>query len=110
VQSLVAWTYLMGGRDEYLQTRQAMSTVRENLLTRRGYTPYCGNQRCLFRMPRTIFNGTQFACQCGWRSSFEPEFIERYKAAQTTLASGVSLLDDKTVSPDTLPTSRKDAP
>jgi len=54
-----------------------MSTVRENLMTRDGYAPYCGSDHCMNRAP---FNGVQFACRCGWQSSFEPEFIEAYKA------------------------------
>jgi hypothetical protein len=67
-----------------------MSIVRENLLTRAHYTPYCGAERCYLRWPRTTFNGLQFACHCGWCSKFEPEFIERYKAAQAALRDGVS--------------------
>lgn len=61
------------------------SIVRNNLLTLRGYTPYCGGQWCDQGTPRTVFAGEQFACRCGWRSTFEPEFIERYKAAQANL-------------------------
>ena len=57
-----------------------MSIVRDNLLKRPGYTPYCGNATCGYHWPRTEFNGKQFTCQCGWRSSFEPEFIDKYKA------------------------------
>jgi len=45
-----------------------------------GYAPYCGNMRCSNRMPRTYFVNGQFQCSCGWRSSFEPEFIAEYKA------------------------------
>lgn len=63
-----------------------MSVVRENLLTRKGYTPYCGaGASCGLRMPRTFFNGEQFACWCGWQSSFEPEFIDEYIKAQRRL-------------------------
>jgi hypothetical protein len=62
-----------------------MSIVRENLLTQKGYTPYCGDSQCRFRMPRTAFNGKQFQCMCGWQSAFEPAFIEDYKAAQSDL-------------------------
>ena len=62
-----------------------MSIVRENLLSQLNYTPYCGNGNCPLRMPRTRFNGTQFGCHCGWKSVFEPEFIEQYKAAQEQL-------------------------
>lgn len=54
-----------------------MSQVRENLMSRQGYSPYCGG--CSL-MPRTIFNGEQFECSCGWKSAFEDEFIQEYKA------------------------------
>lgn len=64
-----------------MPSEPAQSIVRRNLLTRPGYTPYCGNQRCSFHWPRTRFDGQQFICPCGWRSGFEAEFIERYKAA-----------------------------
>jgi len=66
-----------------------MNVVRRNLLTERGYTPYCGGENCTRGMPRTTFYGGQFVCPCGWRSKFEPEFIEQYKAAQAGL-SGAS--------------------
>lgn len=56
-----------------------MSIVRDNLMTRQGYAPYCGNSQC-YQMPRTYFNGKQFVCPvCGWVSGFEPEFIQAYK-------------------------------
>ncbi len=55
------------------------SIVRHNLMTRPGYTPYCGADRCPHRWPRTEFNGSQFVCSCGWSSHFEPEFIAEYK-------------------------------
>ncbi len=57
-----------------------MSVVRDNLLNREGYVPYCGNGMCILGMPRAHFDGKQFACHCGWRSNFEPEFIAEYKA------------------------------
>lgn len=57
-----------------------MSIVRDNLMTRPGYKPYCGNTRCSFDMPRTRYIAKQFHCGCGWRSSFEPEFIAAYEA------------------------------
>lgn len=60
-----------------------MSIVRENLMTRKGYTPYCGNVDCRFHMPRTRYIGGQFQCGCGWRSSFDDEFIEAYQAKWT---------------------------
>ena len=53
--------------------------VRENLMTRKGYTPYCGNDNCSV-MPRTIFNGKQFKCPfCNWISEFPNDFITKYK-------------------------------
>lgn len=62
-----------------------MSIVRENLLKRLGYTPYCGAEKCPAHWPRTTFRDGQFHCSCGWQSSFEPGFIEKYKAAQKEL-------------------------
>ncbi len=57
-----------------------MSTVRDNLMSRDGYSPYCGGESCKV-MPRTNFNGEQFVCRsCGWESKFDKEFIEEYKA------------------------------
>ncbi len=56
-----------------------MSVVRNNLMTRQGYSPYCGGSSCRI-MPRTVFNGKQFACPyCGWVSQFPSDFIEEYK-------------------------------
>lgn len=53
------------------------SIVRNNLMKREGYSPYCGNGSCMARAP---FNGKQFQCpRCNWVSGFEPEFIEQYK-------------------------------
>jgi hypothetical protein len=61
-----------------------MSIVRDNILNRPGYTPYCGGAG-MCGMPRTEFDGEQFKCpHCGWRSGFEAEFIERYKARSIT--------------------------
>ncbi|CAB4187999.1 hypothetical protein UFOVP1169_40 [uncultured Caudovirales phage] len=61
-----------------------MSLVRENLLTRKGYTPYCGGDYSRCRLPRLVFDGDQFKCPhgCGFRTNYDPEFIEQYKAAQ----------------------------
>ena len=68
-----------------------MSTVRENLLTKLGYSPYCGADVCRGRYPRTEFNGKQFECpSCRWKSKFELEFIEEYKIAQGKLAHEIS--------------------
>lgn len=57
-----------------------MSIVRDNLMERPGYTPYCGSEKCPYGMPRTRFVNRQFQCSCGWRSGFEPEFIVKYEA------------------------------
>ena len=55
------------------------SIVRKNLTTRKGYSPYCGNEKCR-TMPRTVFDGEQFNCSCcGWRNQFPKEFIAEYK-------------------------------
>ena len=57
-----------------------MSIVRQNLMSQRGYTPYCGNVLCA-TMPRTSFRNGQFQCSwCGWRSAFDQAFIDAYKA------------------------------
>lgn len=56
-----------------------MSIVRENLMSQKNYTPYCGNMEC-HSMPRTRFNGNQFECpNCKWQSEFELGFIKKYK-------------------------------
>jgi hypothetical protein len=60
--------------------KPVVSIVRNNLMTREGYSPYCGGHMPAWQSPRTRFDGQQFACNCGWRSSFEPEFIAEYKA------------------------------
>lgn len=71
---------------------QVVSIVRQNLLERPGYTPYCGADFCSWRWPRTHFIQGQFECKCSWRSSFEPEFIAEYvKRNSKTEAS--ALLD-----------------
>lgn len=62
-----------------------MSIVRSNLLTQRGYTPYCGGESCT-AIIRTRFDGKQFVARCcTWRSQFEPEFIAQYIEAQKKL-------------------------
>jgi len=57
-----------------------MTLIRENLMTRGGYSPYCGNPDCRLNWPRTHFNGRQFVCGCGWKSQFDDKFIAEYKA------------------------------
>ena len=65
-----------------------MSIVRDNLLSRKGYAPHCGNQRSRFDIngcdnPRMVFDGSQFRCpRCSYRTNYEPEFIKQYKEAQ----------------------------
>lgn len=52
------------------------STVRDNLMKRPGYMPYCGNEHFV----RLRFDGEQFACICGYRTEFPADFIAGYKA------------------------------
>lgn len=60
-----------------------MSIVRENLMARPGYSPYCGANKCGASWPRTRFDGEQFKCVCGWRSEFPSDFIAQYVAKWT---------------------------
>jgi hypothetical protein len=68
-----------------------MSIVRENLMTRPGYSPYCGgglsgDTSC--SAPRTRWTGEQFKChECGWLSGFPADFIAQYKAKWHTKAA-----------------------
>jgi hypothetical protein len=65
----------------YNEVMKENSIVRENLMTREGYSPYCGNMfdGCK-HAPRTSFNGKQFECpDCGWVSEFPQDFIDKYK-------------------------------
>lgn len=62
------------------------SIVRENLMTKPGYTPFCGNNTPRDQFggcdnPRTKFDGEQFFCpKCKLRSAYPMDFIKRYKA------------------------------
>lgn len=61
-----------------------MSLVRDNLMTRPGYSPYCGSMGYYLgsncHWPRTVFVGEQFRCPCcGWVSGFDAKFISEYK-------------------------------
>jgi hypothetical protein len=58
-----------------------VSIVRDNLMTRPYYSPYCGREgKCSGHWPRMHFNGEQFKCiACGYETMFEKEFIEEYK-------------------------------
>lgn len=64
------------------------STVRENLMTRPGYRPYCGNVRCPKGMPRTHLINGQFQCACGWRSQFPADFMGRYLTKRADTPNG----------------------
>jgi hypothetical protein len=62
------------------ESERVNSTVRINLMTRPGYSPYCGNDGCPGRWPRAFFNGSQFECNsCDWVSQFPADFITEYK-------------------------------
>lgn len=65
-----------------------MSIVRDNLMTRPHYAPYCGlNAKCPGHWPRMKFDGEQFVCKaCGYKTQFEPEFIAEYKVKREELA------------------------
>ena len=57
-----------------------MSVIKENLMSRKGYTPYCGDLLCRL-MPRTVIIDGQFYCPaCAWESDFDEKFIEEYLA------------------------------
>lgn len=69
-----------------------MSLVRENLLTRPFYKPYCGNEgKCPGHWPRMSFKDGQFECsKCGYRTNFEAEFIKAYLVKAKELESSLS--------------------
>lgn len=51
-----------------------LSIVRRNLLTREGYSPYCGGDNaCRFSMPRTFFDGA-----ASTSPSSSPQFLARW--------------------------------
>lgn len=52
------------------------SIVRDNLMKRPGYAPYCGEAHFV----RTKWDGEQFKCFCGYRTNFPADFIELYRA------------------------------
>lgn len=53
------------------------STVRNNMLESKSYSPYCCNCNT---MARTVWNGNQMECKvCEWQSAFPVEFINEYK-------------------------------
>lgn len=58
---------------------ESVSLIRTNLMSRQGYSPYCGNDDCIVGMPRTLFKDDQFHCMCGWVSALDAPFIAEYK-------------------------------
>lgn len=80
-QSQASKANLMGMNEDIAAIRKdqagkEISIVRQNLMNRAGYAPYCGGMRCF---TRSVFDGEQFKCRCGWRSQYEPQFIRDYK-------------------------------
>jgi len=54
--------------------------VRENLMTREGYRPYCGNNDDCYNPRTQLREDGQFICpNCKWISQFPADFIVRYK-------------------------------
>ena len=53
------------------------SIAVKNMLTRKGYTPYCGADSCIFFMPRTVFTSGQYQCVCGWRSQLDKDIVDQ---------------------------------
>lgn len=58
------------------------SIVRNNLMKRPGYAPYCGETRCF---SRTRWDGEQFGCGCGYRTGFPEAFIALYRARRAEM-------------------------
>ena len=58
------------------------SIVRNNLMKRPGYAPYCGETRCF---SRTRWNGAQFRCGCGYRTEFPETFLALYRARRAEM-------------------------
>jgi hypothetical protein len=57
-----------------------MSKVRDNIMSVRDYTPYCGAIAGCKHTPRTTFNGKQFECpHCSWTSRLPATFIANYR-------------------------------
>lgn len=56
------------------------SIVKNNLMKRPGYRPYCGGSYARCGLPRLTWNGEQFDCKCGYETNFPAGFIKKYKA------------------------------
>lgn len=65
-----------------------MSIVRENLLSDPKYRPYCGAAKCRHSWPRTSFDGRQFVCKCGWKSTFDNDFMQEYYKRHNITVTG----------------------
>lgn len=67
------------------------SVVRNNLMKRPFYKPYCGREgSCSGSWPRMIFTNDQFECSsCGYRTNFEPSFIAEYRLRAKKLEASV---------------------
>lgn len=81
--------------------RLGTNTVRKNMLTRPGYTPYCGAEPCSAGMPRSTWdvNKQQFTCRCGWVSELDRELqlaVVKFRIeAQVCQTCGVVNRDNK---------------
>lgn len=60
---------------------EELSIVRQNLIDDKNYRPYCGSMHYGCYQPRTeLRTDGQFICpNCKWISSFEDDFVKRYK-------------------------------
>ncbi len=73
------------------------SIVRNNLMSRPGYAPYCGSDQCSCGTPRATWdiNRQQFTCRCGWVSAFDADFVREYVRfridSQVCLKCGVTV-------------------
>lgn len=56
------------------------SIVRNNLMKRPGYAPYCMAKCCAHDWSRMKWDGNQFTHHCGARTEFPESFIDGYKS------------------------------
>jgi hypothetical protein len=58
------------------------TTVRENLMNEKDYSPYCGSNKCRHKMHRAKWSDDkkQFTYSCVWVSQFPDDFINTYIA------------------------------
>jgi hypothetical protein len=62
------------------------SIVRNNLMKRPGYAPYCMGCSSMSRM---VWDGEQFTHPCGTRTEFPADFIAQFKVRRVALAASV---------------------